>query len=140
MAKSEEPKELLSALESIKGLLEQSEIKLNAAKESVELAKPKPFPKSPLGSSPPKVAEIIEEDEEDAFEIPELDEIVVPAASADAQPTVNMDVLKAFLDEMQKNIEKTMRDKLMKAVVVAENDVKKQLRAYLDQLRKMMDE
>jgi len=49
-------------------------------------------------------------------------------------------VLKAFLDEMQKNIEKTMRDKLMKAVVTAENDVKKQLRAYLDQLRKMMDE
>ena len=138
MAKSEEPKELLSALESIKGLLEQSEIKLNAAKESVALAKPKPFPKSPLDTYPQKAEEILVE--EDDFQIPELDEIVVPAANADAQPTVNMDVLKAFLDEMQKNIEKTMRDKLMKAVVVAENDVKKQLRAYLDQLRKMMDE
>ncbi len=134
MAKSEEPKELLNALESIKGLLEQSEHKLNAAKESIALATPKPF-------TPLPVVEVEEIDApDDAFDIPELDEIVVPAVSADAKPTVNMDVLKAFLDEMQKNIEKTMRDKLMKAVVVAENDVKKQMRAYLDQLRKMMGE
>ncbi|VAW91326.1 hypothetical protein MNBD_GAMMA21-329 [hydrothermal vent metagenome] len=134
MAKSEEPKELLNALESIKGLLEQSENKLNAAKESIKLATPKPF-------TPLPVIEVNEiEDSDDEFDIPELDEIVVPAATAGAKPTVDMEVLKAFLDEMQKNIEKTMRDKLMKAVVVAENDVKKQMRAYLDQLRKMMDE
>ena len=46
----------------------------------------------------------------------------------------------AFLDEMQKQIEKTMRDKLMKAVVSAENDIKKQMRGYLDQIRKMLDQ
>ena len=134
MAKTEEPKELLNALESIKGLLEQSEIKLSAAKESIELATPQPFNPLPLA----EVEEI--EAPNTPLDIPELDEIVVPAANADAKPTVDMEVLKAFLDEMQKNIEKTMRDKLMKAVVVAENDVKKQLRAYLDQLRKMMDQ
>ena len=140
MAKTEEPKELLNALESIKGLLEQSENKLNAARESIKLATPKPIIPLPVF----EVNEIDEIDEIDStpddFDIPVLDEIVVPAARAGAKPTVDMDVLKAFLDEMQKNIEKTMRDKLMKAVVVAENDVKKQMRAYLDQLRKMMDE
>ena len=137
MAKTEEPKELLNALESIKGLLEQSENKLNAAKESIKLATPKPLkPFVPL-----PVIEVDEiKDSHDGFDIPELDEIVVPATTAGAKPTVDIEVLKAFLDEMQKNIEKTMRDKLMKAVVAAENDVKKQMRAYLDQLRKMLDE
>ncbi len=137
MAKTEEPKELLNALESIKGLLEQSENKLNAAKESIKLAPPKPLkPFVPL-----PVIEVDEiKDSHDGFDIPELDEIVVPATTAGAKPTVDIEVLKAFLDEMQKNIEKTMRDKLMKAVVAAENDVKKQMRAYLDQLRKMLDE
>ena len=123
----QEPQELLSALESIKGLLEKSEVKLNAARESIELATPLP------------TIEVNEEVEE-VFEVPELDEIVVPAQTEGAQPTVDMEVLKVFLDEMQKQIEKTMRDKLMKAVVSAENDIKKQMRAYLDQLRKMMDE
>jgi len=127
----QEPQELLSALESIKGLLEKSEVKLNAARESIELANPLP-----------KI-EVTEEENfevEETFEVPELDEIVVPAQSEGAQPTVDMELLKVFLDEMQKQMEKTMRDKLMKAVVAAENDIKKQMRAYLDQLRKMMDE
>ena len=144
MANQEEPKELLSALESIKNLLEQSEIKLNAAKESVKLASPANFAKKAaipeLDVVVPELTETTFDDDDDDIVIPELDEIVVPAATADAKPTVDMEVLKAFLDEMQKNIEKTMRDKLMKAVVSAENDIKKQMRAYLDQLRKMMEE
>lgn len=122
----EESQELLSALESIKGLLEKSEVKLNAARESIELATPD------LGTS--------NDEPEEVFEIPELDEIVVPAHADSEQPTVDMEVLKVFLDEMQKQIEKSMRDKLMKAIVSAENDIKKQLRAYLDQLRNMMDQ
>ena len=127
MAK-EEPQELLSALESIKGLLEKSEVKLNAARESIELATPIPT----LSTEVEEIPELIE--------VPELDEIVIEAQTAGAQPTVDIEVLKAFLDEMQKQIEKTMRDKLMKAVVSAENDIKKQMRAYLDQIRKMLDE
>ena len=127
MAK-EEPQELLSALESIKGLLEKSEVKLNAARESIELATPIPT----LSTEVEEIPELIE--------VPELDEIVIEPQTAGAQPTVDIEVLKAFLDEMQKQIEKTMRDKLMKAVVSAENDIKKQMRAYLDQIRKMLDE
>ncbi|MGD8785394.1 MAG: hypothetical protein PVG75_13200, partial [Thioalkalispiraceae bacterium] len=121
---------------SIKGLLEKSESKLNAARESIEIASPKQAAKK----AEQEIAELDIPEVEEIVEIPELDEIVVPAQSADAQPTVDIEVLKAFLDEMQKQIEKTMRDKLMKAVVAAENDVKKQMRAYLDQLRKMLDQ
>jgi len=127
MAK-EEPQELLSALESIKGLLEKSEVKLNAARESIELATPIPT----LSTEVEEIPELIE--------VPELDEIVIEPQTAGAQPTVDIEVLKAFLDEMQKQIEKTMRDKLMKAVVSAENDIKKQMRAYLDQIRKMLEQ
>ena len=129
---NEEPSELLNALESIKGLLEQSETKLNAAKESVRLATPN---MPPL----PEVEEL-DDDDDEPFEVPVLNDIVVPAASADANPTVDIEVLKAFLDEMQSKIEKTMRDTLMKAVVQAETDIKKQMRAYLNQLRKMLNE
>jgi hypothetical protein len=128
----EEPNDLLNALESIKGLLEQSESKLNAAKESVKLASPKPLPL-------PEVEEL-DEDDDEPFEVPVLNDIVVPATTEGASPTVDIEVLKAFLDEMQSKIEKTMRDTLMKAVVQAETDIKKQMRAYLNQLRKMLNE
>ena len=138
MANQDEPQELLSALESIKGLLEQSENKLNAARESIAKSTPQSPPQSTTQSAPSTAGIELEQDSE-PFEIPELDEIVVPAQVEGAKPTVDIEVLKAFLDEMQKQIEKSMRDKLMKAVVAAENDVKKQMRAYLDQLRKMLD-
>ena len=128
----EEPNDLLNALESIKGLLEQSESKLNAAKESVKQAAPKPLPL-------PEVEEL-DDDDDEPFDVPVLNDIVVPAATEGARPTVDIEVLKAFLDEMQSKIEKTMRDTLMKAVVQAETDIKKQMRAYLNQLRKMLDE
>jgi len=134
---NQEPTDLLNALESIKGLLEQSENKLNAAKESIKLATPKPKT-PPL----PIVEEFdIDADEDDElFEVPVLNDIVIPAATEGASPTVDIEVLKAFLDEMQSKIEKTMRDTLMKAVVQAETDIKKQMRAYLNQLRKMLNE
>lgn len=131
---TEEPKELLNALESIKGLLEQSESKLNAARESIKLAAPKS--RLPL----PEVEELEVDDDDEIFDVPVLNDIVVPATSEGASPTVDIEVLKAFLDEMQSKIEKTMRDTLMKAVVQAETDIKKQMRAYLNQLRKMLNE
>ena len=89
----EEPNDLLNALESIKGLLEQSESKLNAAKESVKLASPKPLPL-------PEVEEL-DDDDDEPFEVPVLNDIVVPATSEGERPTVDIEVLKAFLDEMQ---------------------------------------
>lgn len=133
MAMTDKPEsnDLLNALESIKGLLEQSEVKLNAAKKSIAEAAPGPTP--PL----PEVEEIFDEE---SFEVPVLSEIVIPAADEGGKATVDIEVLKAFLDEMQKNVEKNMRNTIMKAVVQAETDIKKQLRAYLNQLRKMLNE
>lgn len=139
------PKEndsLVNALESIKGLLEQSETKLNAARESIELATPK---NSSIHDS------ILPTNYEEEFDVPVLDDIVAPIStpipkqadlleSSDlGNSDIDVDVLLAFVDEMQKNIEKNMRDTLMQAVVRAEQDIKKQISAYLDQLRDMMD-
>ena len=132
MADKPESGDLLTALESIKGLLEQSEVKLNAAKKSIADATPNAFP--PL----PEVEEIFDDDED--FDVPVLSDIVIPAEDEGGKATVDIEVLKAFLDEMQKKIEKNMRDTIMKAVVQAETDIKKQLRAYLNQLRKMLNE
>ncbi len=133
MTDKSESNDLLNALESIKGLLEQSEVKLNAAKKSIAEAAPKPRTPLPL----PEVEEIIEDE---TFDVPVLSEIVIPAVDEGGKATVDIEVLKAFLDEMQKNVEKNMRDTIMKAVVQAETDIKKQLRAYLNQLRKMLNE
>lgn len=132
MADKPESDDLLNALESIKGLLAQSEGKLNEARKSISQATP--------GVVPPllDVEEINVDDEE--FDVPVLSEIVIPAADEGGKATVDIEVLKAFLDEMQKNIEKNMRNTIMKAVVQAEGDIKKQLRAYLNQLRKMLNQ
>ncbi len=94
---------------------------------------------TPHAALPTLDVEEIDQDDEQ-FEVPVLSDIVVPAATEGAEPTVDIEVLKVFLDEMQSKIEKTMRDTLMKAVVQAETDIKKQMRAYLNQLRKMLDE
>lgn len=135
MVDKSEPDELLTALESIKGLLAQSESKLNAARQSISAATPEAVPPLPL----PEVEELDDfEDEEAEFDVPVLSDIVIPDESGKA--TVDIEVLKAFLDEMQKNIEKNMRTTIMKAVVQAETDIKKQLRAYLNQLRKMLNQ
>ena len=128
MSEEDKPDELITALESIKGLLEQSEHKLNAAKASIRSA------------TPGNVAEPDELDytEEEEIDVPVLDDIVVHDDEGGSR--VDIEVLKAFLDEMQKKIEKDMRSTIMKAVVAAETDIKKQLRAYLNQLRKMLNE
>lgn len=133
MAMTDKPEsdDLLNALESIKGLLEQSELKLNAAKKSVAEA-------APANSLP--LPEFDDISDEDNLDVPVLSDIVIPAADEGGKATVDIEMLKAFLDEMQKNIEKNMRNTIMKAVVQAEGDIKKQLRAYLNQLRKMLNE
>lgn len=133
MAMTDKPEsnDLLNALESIKGLLEQSEVKLSAAKKSIAEAAPSPLPL-------PEVEEIFEDEAE--FDVPVLSEIVIPAADEGGKATVDIEVLKAFLDEMQKSVEKNMRDTIMKAVVQAESVIKKQFRAYFYQLRKMLNE
>ncbi len=128
MSEEKEPDELLTALESIKGLLEKSELKLNAAKASIQEATP--------GIGAATVPD--ELPEEEIIDVPVLSDIVVHDDKGGS--SVDIEVLKAFLDEMQKKIEKDMRSTIMKAVVAAETDIKKQIRAYLNQLRKMLNE
>lgn len=135
MTDKSESNDLLNALESIKGLLEQSEVKLNAAKKSIAEAAPRP-----TYTATPPLPEVEEIFDDESFEVPVLSDIVIPAADEGGKATVDIEMLKAFLDEMQKNIEKNMRNTIMKAVVQAETDIKKQLRAYLNQLRKMLNE
>ena len=142
MADKPESNDLLTALESIKGLLAQSENKLNAARKSIAQATPDAFQSDSAPLPLPEVDELFDDDEDIAhdFDVPVLSDIVIPAADEGGKATVDIEVLKAFLDEMQKSIEKNMRDTIMKAVVQAESDIKKQLRAYLNQLRKMLNE
>jgi hypothetical protein len=142
MADKPQSNDLLTALESIKGLLAQSEDKLNAAKKSIAQATPEAFKPKTTPLPLPEVDEIFDDDDDfDVdFAVPVLDDIVIPAADEGGKATVDIEVLKAFLDEMQKSIEKNMRSTIMKAVVQAESDIKKQLRAYLNQLRKMLNE
>jgi hypothetical protein len=128
MSEEKKPDELLTALESIKGLLEKSELKLNAAKASISEATP--------GIS--AATELDDLHDEEEIEVPVLSDIVVHDDKGGS--SVDIEVLKAFLDEMQKKIEKDMRSTIMKAVVAAETDIKKQIRAYLNQLRKMLNE
>lgn len=131
MADQPESDDLLNALESIKSLLAKSEGKLTEARKSISQATPDAVP--PL----PEVEEIVEEED---FDVPVLSDIVIPAADEGGKATVDIEVLKAFLDEMQKSIEKNMRNTIMKSVVQAETDIKRQLRAYLNQLRKMLNQ
>ena len=142
MADKPQSDDLLTALESIKGLLAQSEDKLNAARKSIAQATPEAFPSKAASLPLPEVEELFDDDvgiDED-FEVPVLSDIVIPAADEGGKATVDIEVLKAFLDEMQKSIEKNMRNTIMKAVVQSETDIKRQLRAYLNQLRKMLNE
>jgi len=134
MAEKSESDDLLNALESIKTLLAESENKLSAAKKSIAEARPKNL------TPQPEVDVLFDDEEDNGFDVPVLSDIVIPAADEGGKATVDIEVLKAFLDEMQKNIEKNMRDTIMKSVVQAETDIKKQLRAYLNQLRKMLNE
>lgn len=114
---------LVTALESIKGLLEQSEVKLSAARQSIQEAAPP--------AAPPA-------DEE----IPVLDDIVVPDninRGGDDGQQIDREALLALLEDMQHKLEKSMRDNLMQAVVRAEMEIKKQLKAYMDQLRMIIN-
>jgi hypothetical protein len=136
--------DLVNALESIKGLLEQSEVKLTAARKSIKQASESGAQRFRPQEAPepePEIEEIEPEIEEIEATVPVLEDVVIPGDSeSGVPPKLDTAVLKSYLDEMQRHIEKNMRDTLMQAVVRAEGDLKKQIRAYLDQLRNMLDD
>jgi len=146
---------LVDALESIKNLLAKSDSKLAAARESIAIASNQ-TPASLVSNNP------------EQFEIPVLDDIVIPAdvESATEQvsniseqlsekidetlaavnetiPTLSVaepdpDIILGYLDTVQKKLEKSLRDSLMKSIVTIELGLKKSLVNEIDKIREQV--
>jgi hypothetical protein len=148
---------LLNALESIKSLLEQSETKLSAARDSITRAnQPGSFSTARYGSSEPVVPvldDIVEPDEylgAEQLEIPEVTEVAdsEPGATeqnAEQEPDTmsqstpsDSDTMLEFLDHLQASLEKEVRNTLMRTVVNIEQEVKKTIAEQLDTIRKQI--
>ena len=159
---------LVDALESIKALLAKSDSKLAAARESIAIASNQ----TALGKLN------VHHDQSEQFEIPVLDDIVIPAeietateevsniseqlsekieetlaAVNETIPTLDVPTIKpepeiitkpdpqvilGYLDTLQKDLEKTLRDSLMKSIVTIEAGLKKSLISEIDKIRKQV--
>lgn len=149
---------LVDALEAIKGLLAKSDSKLAAARESIAIASNQ----TAFGSQDMH-------DQSGQYEIPTLDDVVIPAEAATEEisniselisekldetlavvsegiPTLSPDDVKPdpqvildYLDQLQGNIEKALRDSLMKNIVTIEKGLKKTLASELDKIRKQIE-
>lgn len=137
---------LVDALESIKSLLAKSDSKLAAARESIAIASNQ----TALG----------QQDVHEQFDIPVLDDIVIPAeeisnisekidetlaAVSESTPTMsapssepNPEIVLQYIDTLQKKLEKTLRDSLMKSIVTIEAGLKKSLISEIDKIRKQV--
>lgn len=136
---------LVNALESIKNLLEQSESKLSAARESIAKA-----------SNPQDPFKHKKAQQELDIPILDDDDIVIPSAELSSiTDTINETLARVsesplppavpakpdpqqvldYLDTLQQGLEKTMRESLMKSLVNIETGLKKTLVAELDKIR-----
>ena len=137
---------LVDALESIKSLLAKSDSKLAAARESIAIASNQ----TALG----------QQDVQEQFEIPVLDDIVIPAeeisnisekidetlaAVSESIPTMTApssepdpEIVLQYIDTLQEKLEKTLRDSLMKSIVTIEAGLKKSLVSEIDKIRKQV--
>lgn len=145
---------LVDALESIKSLLAKSDSKLAAARESIAIASTQ--------------TELGHKGVNEQFEIPVLDDIVIPAEVETVTEEVsniseqlsekidetlaavneNIPVLAPsvpdpqitldYLDTLQEKLEKTLRDSLMKSIVTIEVGLKKSLISEIDKIRKQV--
>jgi len=144
---------LVDALESIKSLLAKSDSKLAAARESIAIA-----------SNQTAQGHL----ETEQFEIPVLDDIVIPAEFESATEEVSNiseqlsekidetlaavnenipslsaaepdpEIILGYIDEIQEKLEKTLRDSLMKSIVTIEAGLKKSLNREIDKIRKQI--
>ena len=134
---------LVDALESIKNLLAKSDSKLAAARESIAIASNQ----TALG----------QQGVQEQFEIPVLDDIVIPAeeisnisekidetlaAVSESIPTISAsssepdpEIVLQYIDTLQEKLEKTLRDSLMKSIVTIEAGLKKSLVGEIDKIR-----
>jgi predicted component of type VI protein secretion system len=157
--KSNDSPELLDALEAIKGLLEKSESKLSAARESLQKAKPQNNQQSivrPSISSEPVVPVLddvittLDEDldEEDLplldDDVPVLENVLEPEPAATLEPEISSqatgyseDEIHAYIDRLQQQLEKELRNTLMRTAVNIEAEIKKTL---AEQIQKLKDE
>ena len=137
---------LVDALESIKSLLAKSDSKLAAARESIAIASNQ----TALG----------QQDVQEQFEIPVLDDIVIPAeeisnisekidetlaAVNESIPVMSPpsskpdpEIVLEYIDTLQKKLEKTLRDSLMKSIVTIEAGLKKSLVSEIDKIREQV--
>ncbi len=150
--------ELLDALESIKGLLEQSESKLSAARESLRMAKPQAGQQGivrPSTSTDPVVPVLDDvvttlEDDLDEDDVPLLDEDVplldniletepvdLPPSAPPQASGYSVDEVLNYIDNLQLQLEKELRNTLMRTVVNIETEIKKTL---AEQIQKLKDE
>ena len=146
---SQDSPELLDALESIKGLLEKSESKLSAARESLKKAKPNKNQQGivrPSVSSEPVVPvldDVVASMEEENLpllddDVPVLDSILEPEPAPLPQPTgYSTDEVQIYIDKLQQQLEKELRNTLMRTVVNIETEIKKTL---AEQIQKLKDE
>jgi len=149
---------LVTALESIKGLLQKSDAKLSAARESIANASTQ-TEKGAQNVNDPNI------NNPEQMEIPVLDDIVIPAEDASrithkieetlsaiipealnelipsetkSALTSDPEIMLQYLDTLQKNLEKAMRDSLMKSIVTIEVGLKKSLKSEIDKMRKQI--
>ena len=140
---------LVDALESIKSLLAKSDSKLAAARESIAIASNQ----TALGQQ-----DVSEHSEQ--LEIPVLDDIVIPAeeisnisekidetlaAVNESIPVMSTpsskpdpEIVLEYIDTLQKKLEKTLRDSLMKSIVTIEAGLKKSLVSEIDKIREQV--
>ncbi len=148
--------DLLNALESIKGLLEKSESKLSAARESLKKAKTPDIKQGitrPSVSSEPVVPvldDIVDtifettEDEEAPLldDVPVLESVLEPEEEIQAEPPESLqplghstDEVLAYIDQLQLQLENELSISLMRAVVDIETEIKKTLNEEIQKLK-----
>jgi len=160
---SKDSPELLSALESIKGLLEQSESKLSAARENLKLAKATSSPPSiarpPVSSEPvvPVLDDVVArlDDELDEEDLPLLEDDDVPVLDSflDAEPDIipeevpllqptgySTEEIQTYLDQLHRQLEKELRNTLMRTVVNIETEIKRTLTEQIQKLKEEIEQ
>lgn len=154
MAKKSEPTandELLEALESIKGLLEKSEGKLSAARESLAKARSSnrpdaDKPRIPISTEPvvPVLDEVVATLAEEEEEVPVLEEalpvldqpVTEPSSPAAAGPAAHSTgQVIDYLDELQGSLEKAVHEGLINALVQIEADIQAIIAEHITRLK-----
>lgn len=140
---------LLNALESIKNLLEKSEARLTTARESIthtnQSGKSRIPAKDDTREPAVPVLDDIVEPETYGFSLghdePSAKQFIPETTEAITSKTgegMNTRALLDYLDVLQKNLEKNVRNTLMRSVVNVEKEVKKTINEQLDAIRRQI--